>query len=287
MSNPSEKVYQLTLPVLEALAQAPAVVSILCFGSYALDVYDEHSDIDLYVLCVPELMSIATRQAILANLQGVTDLDLAQDHTGWENQWSPQSDRLALNGMTLELSYNTQDWLTNVVHKVIEEGATSLPELTFRPYTMLGLLTNAIVLYDPNHVIAQLRMGLAPYPPLLKEHLISHNLAILTEWLADLQDCATRDFGHSSFLFYLWHLCDALISLLFALNETYDPATKRSEKMLKRLTHLPKDFIARYEKVLEGPFTRSGQRTVVAELTKLIEETKQLLPPQFMEGRIT
>ncbi len=283
MSNPSETVYQLTLPALEALAQSPAVVGILCFGSYALDVYDEHSDIDLYVLCAPQLMPTATRQAIFANLEGVTDLHLAQDHAGWENQWSPQSDQLSLNGMTLELSYNTQDWLTNVVHKVIEEGATSLPELTFRPYTMLGLLANAIVLYDPNQVIAQLRMGLAPYPPLLKEHLIRNNLAVLTEWLADLQDCATRDFGNSSFLFYLWHLCDALISLLFTLNETYDPATKRSEKMLKKLTYLPEDFIIRYEKVLEGPFTRPGQCTVVAELTKLIEETKRLLPTKFVE----
>lgn len=283
MSNPGEKVRQLTLPILEAFAQSPAVVGVLCFGSYALDVYDEHSDVDLYVLCAPELMTTATRHALLTNIQGVTTLHLAQDHAGWENQWNPQSDRLVLNGVPIELSYNTQDWLTTVVHKVIEEGATSLPELRFRPYTMLGLLANALVLYDPFTVIEQLRARLTPYPARLKENLIRQNLAIVTEWSADLQDCARRNFGASTFLFYLWHISDALTSLLLAINETYDPATKRSEKMLKKLAHLPDNFISRYEKVLEGPFTQAGQHVIAAELAKLIEETKLLIPTQLQQ----
>jgi predicted nucleotidyltransferase len=278
MSTTSEKVRKLVLPVVEALTQAPSVVGILCFGSYALEVYDEHSDIDLYVLCDPEMMPEAVRRTLLSNIQGVTDLQLHQTHAGWTNQWTPQSDRLLLNRMPIELSYNTKNWVTTVVRQVIEDGALSLPEFTFRPYTLLGLLANAIVLYDPVGVIAQLLARLIPYSAPLKANLIRKNLPILTEWLVDLHDCAMRDFGSSSFLFYLWHICDALDTLLFAINETYDPAAKRSEHELSKLPLLPNHFIVRYKKLLEGPFTPAGQRQAAAELTDLVTETIQLIP---------
>ena len=273
-----EKIRALTLPVVEALAMESNIVGILCFGSQALEVADQHSDIDLYILCEPEIITQATRQTIFNNIQGVTELQLHQAHAGWANQWNPQSDRLLLNQMPMEFSYNTKSWVTNVVHQVVETGATSLPELTFRPYTMLGLLANAIVLYDPGAAIAQLHTLLSPYPALLKTNLIHQTVPILTEWLADLQDCAKREFGASSFLFYLWHICDALGSLLLAINETYDLAAKRAERELSKLTLLPDHFMARYQKLLEGPFTPAAQRQVVAELTDLVTETIQLIP---------
>ncbi len=276
MLSTVEKVRQLTAPIIAALAQSPTVVGVLCFGSYALEVYDEHSDIDLYVVCAPEITPVEIRQTIFQAVPSVTDLQWQQTHAGWASQWSPQADRLVLNHMPIELSYNTQRWVTNVVRQVIENGALSLPEFTFRPYTLLGLLANAIVLYDPLGIVAQQMACTTPYPAQLKAQIICEKLPILSEWLADLRDCAQREFGAASFLFYLWHICDALTSLLFAINETYDPAAKRSEQMLKRLPHLPDNFLARYEKLLEGPFTPAGQRSTATELTILVDETIHL-----------
>lgn len=277
MLSTVEKVCQLSAPLIVALAQSPSVVGVLCIGSYAFEVYDAHSDIDLYVLCAPEIISETLRQTLFGAIPGVTELHLHQTHAGWASQWSPQADRLVLNTMPFDLSYNTQSWVTNIVHRVTDEGALSLPEFTFRPYTLLGLLANAIVLYDPFGVVAQLIAVLMPYPPKLQAQIIQEKLPILNEWLADLHDCAQREFGVTSFLFYLWHICDALHSLLFAINEIYDPAAKRSEQELAKLALLPSHFIARYTKLLEGPFTPTGQRQVVADLTKLATETIELI----------
>ncbi|MCX6046421.1 MAG: hypothetical protein NT075_15045 [Chloroflexi bacterium] len=278
MLSTVEKVRQLTAPVIAVLAQSPSVVGLLCFGSYALEVYDAHSDIDLYVLCAPEIIPEARRETIFAGLPGSTELQVHQTHAGWVSQWSPQADRLVLNQMPIELSYNTQSWVTNVVRQVTKEGALSLPEFTFRPYTLLGLLATAIVLYDPLHVIAQLKATLAPYPPKLQAALIREKLPILHEWMADLQDCAQRELGVTSFLFYLWHICDALHALLFAINETYDPAAKRAEHELAKLPLAPRHFMARYTKLLEGPFTPTGQRHAASDLASLVTETIELIP---------
>jgi len=272
-----EQVQRLTLPIIDALAHLPSVAGILCFGSYAAGTYDQASDVDLYVICDPTVIAPTIRQTTLGNANGVTDFQLNLSVAGWANQWSPQSDSLMVNAVRIELSYNTKEWLTTVVHKVTNEGATSIPELKFRAHTMLVLLASALTLYDPFDWIADLKAQLYPYPAVLQINIISENLPIACEGLDDLRDCAMRGFGKTSFHFYLRRVCDALHSTLFTLNEKYDPATKRQERELAKLALLPANFVLRYENLLEGPFTAAGQHTTVEELTRLIEETKQLI----------
>jgi hypothetical protein len=273
-----QHVSDIAAPVVKALVPSPEVVGILCFGSYAAGTQDQQSDIDLYVVCEPELLCEATRQTILGTIPGVVNLHLGCSTPGWDNQWGPQSDSFWLTGMHFELSYNTKAWLTTVVHKVTAEGALSLPEFTFRPYTMLGLLANAIPLYDPRGVIQELTRLLYPYPAKLKENLLRHFWPILQAELSDLHDCAERGIGNSSFLFYLSRVCGALISILFAINEHYDPATKRPEPALAKLPRLPDNFIARYEQLLEGPFTPTSRHSTVNALTTLTAELAPWIP---------
>ena len=278
MTTTLAKVVKIVSPIIDALAKSKSVLGILCFGSYAAGTQDQYSDIDLYVVCEPEILAVAERQTLFNNVLGITALKLDHSVAGWENQWNPQSDNLTLNQIPLELTYNTKEWLATVVHKVTKEGAISIPELTFRPYTMLGLLAGALILYDPRGWIEALRTQLDPYPEQLKQRLVKESTSLMRENLADLCDCARRGFGHTAFLFYLWRTCDALRTLLFAINEKYDSATKRSEHELSKLALLPNQFMARYEKLLEGPFTPTGQQTIAVELSSLAEETVQLIP---------
>ncbi len=273
----SDELQKLTYPIINALATLDDVAAIICFGSYALGTYDQHSDIDLFVLCRPAIIPAAARQRIFEHIPGVSEIQLQVTSPGWDNQWNPQSDRLKLGGGQFDLVYNTAGWLSTVVHKVIAEGAISIPKLTFRPYTMLGLLANAVSLYDPHGFVRDLTGRLYPYPAQLKTNIIGEFTPLMTDGLAELADYTRRDIGNTAFLFHLVRLCDALHSVLFALNEYYDPATKRPERELAKLPQLPFNFIPRYEALLSGPFDRTGRERVVSELKRLVEEVKQLV----------
>jgi predicted nucleotidyltransferase len=267
-----DKVKDISAPIVAHLSRRDEVVGILCFGSYALNTYDSNSDVDLFVLCDPDIIPEITRRAVLESIPQVAEIQLTCSTPGWENQWSPQSDKFKMDQITFDISYNTKDWISVVVDKVTGEGATSIPKFIFRPYTMLGLLARAIVLYDPQGFVEDLISKLYPYPPTLKDRLIQENLPILTDRLNELQDCAAREIGNTAFLFHLWQACDAFISILFALNETYDPATKRPEQEFKKLKMAPANLRERYEKLLEGPFDSIGRQRTVEEFKRLVEE---------------
>jgi hypothetical protein len=75
---------------------------------------------------------------------------------------------------------------------------------------MLGLLANAISLYDPQGVIQEVTKLLYPYPPKLKANLLHHFWPILQAELGDLRDCAEREIGNTSCVFFLSRACGAL-----------------------------------------------------------------------------
>ena len=274
--NPINLVYNKTAPIVENLARLKDVRAILCFGSYAMGTFDEYSDVDLFVFCEPEIVSASERWRILEGVQGVTHFEERDTAVGWDSQWSPQSDSFRVNEDRFEISYNTTNWIGTVVGGVTQEGATSIPEQKFRPYTMLGLLENGIILYDHHSFLRDLIDRLYPYPAQLKERLISDNLHTLKDCLAELKDGSRRGFGLTFFHFFFHRMCDALYTFLFAVNEKYDPAVKRPEIEYQKLKILPPNFLDRYTKLLEGPFDKSGRQRAVNELETLVAEVEML-----------
>ena len=229
------------------------------------------------MFCDPEIVPAADRRRVLKNVEGVADFEEPQGALGWDNQWSPQVDRFRVNETRFEISYNTLDWIRTVVRRVTHEGATSIPEQKFRPYTMLGLLENGIILYDPCSCLKRLMGCLYPYPARLKQRLISDSLHALKDCLAELKDGIKRGFGLTFFHFFFHRMCDALYTLLFAVNEKYDPATKRAEAEYEKLNILPPNFLERYAKLLEGPFDKNGRQRAINELESLVAEGEMLI----------
>ena len=275
--KPIDLVHNKTAPIVKSLARLEDVRAIFCFGSYAMGTFDEYSDLDLFVFCEPDIVSASERRRILEGVQGVTYFEESDTAAGWDNQWSPQVDYLRVNGTRFEISYNTADWIRTVVRRVTQEGATSIPEQKFRPYTMLGLLENGIILYDPCSCLRYLIDCLYPYPVQLKQRLISDSLHTLKDCLAELKDGVKRGFGLTFFHFFFHRMRDALHILLFAVNEKYDPAVKRSEVAYQKLSLLPPNFLERYTKLLEGPFDKNGMQRAIRELETLITEIEMLI----------
>ena len=274
--NPIGFIQNKAAPIVESLTKLEGVQAILCFGSYAMGTFDEYSDLDLFVFCEPEIVPDADRRRVLKSVEGVADFEESQGALGWDNQWSPQADQFRVNGARFEISYNTVDWIRTVVRRVVREGAVSIPEQKFRPYTMLGLLENGTVLYDPNSFLRNLIERLYPYPAQLKGRLISDSLHTLKNCLAELKDGVKRGFGLTFFHFFFQRMRDALYTLLFAINERYDPAVKRPEREYEKLNILPPNFLERYAVLLEGPFDENGRQRAIRELEILVTEIEML-----------
>jgi predicted nucleotidyltransferase len=273
MKTANETLLSRSAPVVNALSTLMDVKAILCFGSYAVGTFDQYSDIDLYTLCHPEITSSSARRDVLQKIDGIKEYVEA----GWEDQWTPCGDRFWLNDVQFDITYNTVNWLQTVVRKVKVLGASSIPELEFRPYTMLGLLENSVILYDCDAVLQEIVATLQPYPDNLREILLSRNLAIMRSSSEELQNYVQRNIGNTAFHFHLNRVIDSLGTILFTLNKRYDPATKRVEIAFCELEIVPTNFLDRYNKILETPLTLIGRQRIVAELKVLEREVETLM----------
>ena len=263
--------------VITVLSGIDAIKGVLCFGSYAMGMFDEQSDIDLYVLCHPEIISPENRRWAFEQIHGVTELQIDHQDPALDNQWCPAGDTFRLHGALIDVGWNTVDWMQTVIQKVSEEGSTSLPELRFRAHTMLGLLANSVILLDPETILHRMKSNLYPYPPGLKQTLLQESLPILKESLTDMRDYVDREIGNTAFHFHFQRILDALRTIIFALNEFYDPATKRVEQVYATMNRHPQDFLMRYNRILKIPMTAKGRRELVRELETLTDEFKVMI----------
>ncbi len=265
-----------TSSLVSALSQASCVKGILCFGSYAMGTFDDDSDVDLNVYCQPDIMPSTDRRAVISGIPGVGDIEMDYDEGGGDDSWSPCGDRLRMNGVLIDIGYNTVEWIRTVVERVTTEGATSIPELVFRPYTMLGLLENSVILYEADTFLSDLMQQIQPYPAKLRANLLSQSLPTLAASAAEMQDYVERDIGNSAFHFHFQNAMHALGTVLFAINERYDPAAKRVEQAYATLNLLPDSFLQRYADMLETPLTKDGRRSIAEELQLISEEINEL-----------
>jgi predicted nucleotidyltransferase len=263
--------------IVRALSTISQIKGVLCFGSYAMRTFDKYSDIDLYVFCSPNIVPSSVRKETLEKVENIYNLDVNHTEFIWDNEWNPEGDRLFINKIQFDITYNTVEWIKTVVRKVKETGATSIPELKFRPYTMLGLLDNSLTVYDPESIIQALKSKLYPYPSKLKEALLIQTLPIARDALADLENYVQRNIGNTAFHYNYQRFIDSLGTVLFAINERYDPATKRVEEVYSELKILPPDFLKRYKMILEKPLTLDGRQTVVTELRAIMDEVESLV----------
>ncbi len=114
---------------IAVLSGIGAVKGALCFGSYAMGTFDEQSDIDLYVLCHPDIITPENRLRAFEMIDGVTELQIDHQSPTWDDQWCPAEDTFRLHGVLIQVGWNTIDWIRTVIRKVSEEGSLSFPEL--------------------------------------------------------------------------------------------------------------------------------------------------------------
>lgn len=131
---------------------------------------------------------------------------------------------------------------------------------------------------DLDGMLRRWREQIEPFAAQLQWNLLDHFSPLLRENVEELVANAERNLGPRVFLFRLNWAVDALIGMLFALNEIYDPADRRTERMiLPTLNCAPSDFIARLTDVLEGPFDDEGAQYRARVFAQLAQEAIQLV----------
>lgn len=260
--------------VVSILAKNLEAKAILLYGSYAQNLQDEHSDFDLLVL-LKDTPPPAERKGIYEKIPHAKIVEIAPravgKNNGWDNSWSPINDKLLVQSKRVEIGYNTTHWVNRIVNNLVVKHKTTCKEFPFRPYTFLGLLEVCQVLYDCNHFIQRIRSKIKPIPEPLKKAIFQEFYPVLFEAYEELKDYAARNIGILAYQFHLFRGIDALMQILFILNDVYDPALKRIEPFLFNLKLLPPHF----QKFVNHTLPRFYENQ--KEVNQFLEETIHFL----------
>ena len=256
------------------LAKHSEISAILVFGSVASAQVDERSDIDMFVVCRSAILSVSERQPILDKLGSGWD---SQDQTLDNPLFASRDKDGVVEGVLVTVHYQTMDWIEQVLTDVIEQGMLSTPLMPFRAYTLPSLLKRAWLLQDQDGLVERWREKIEIFPAQLQKNLLDHFIPLLLENVEELVANAERNLGPRVFIFRLNWAVDALISILFAVNEMYDPADRRTERMiLPTLERVPPHFTTRLTDVLQGPFDDEGALYRAHTFAHLAQEIIQL-----------
>lgn len=255
--------------IARSLSPLPEVASMLVFGSVATKTVDQYSDVDILVLCEPNLISPQSRHLILEQVGSGWRID---ESSGNPLFASGDEDGI-VDTIPVTLHYQTVEWVEAVLREVYEQGAITTRLLPFRPYTLPALLQRGWLLIDKHQHVARWRTQTEMYPKQLKRNIVQHFKPILQGETEELLAVVQRGLGPRNFLFHLNRSVDALISILYALNDLYDPADRRAAQTVwPVLTIAPANFVARLTVVLEGPFDQAGMKEQSQRYASLVAE---------------
>ena len=253
-----EKRREIARRIDQFMAGHPNVAATFDFGSVALAHVDLHSDVDIGIVCDPVALTTSERRELLSSIGSDWTIPYSSDETTSRDIWESY-DRGTVDGILAEVHYVLVSKVSSVLDHVVNEGAITTKEVPFRPYRIGSLVQKAWVLRDDRGVFKGWRDQTAVYPPWLKQNILKHNIPLLMDSVDEFSTSAERRLGPGIALFFLFHGMHALESILFALNDMYDPASRWDAKtVLPTLMNVPEDFLARYLYVLEGPFDDNG-----------------------------
>jgi len=226
--------------LLRYLTSKLNIESVLCYGSYGAGLQDKNSDVDILIL-LDKLPSPAQLHELYKGIPHVKNIE-EKDLRHWDNVWTLHNTALEVDDLKIEVGYNTLAWVKKIIKKLIQDNQISFKEFSFRPYTFLGLLEHSACIYDRHDFIKNVKSNIRPFPLGLKKEIVKSFLPILNDCYEDLVDNLQRDIGILAYQFQVFVGMDALIQLLWVINDVYDPASKRTEFYLYKLKCLPNDF---------------------------------------------
>ena len=248
--------------IAPAFTTNPKVEACFVFGSAALGISDQYSDLELAFIW-SQLPSTEELQAAAQSV-GVKGWEV-EPYGEAKQAWLEQ---FYLYGMKVEAGHWARDTMENIVIDVVERYDVSQSGLLFEKQTTASHLQRAVVLYGED-LIKHWQTRLSRYPEELAVAMVQKHLKFRP---FDGQQILTERLEIPMLYENNCAIVRWLLNLLFGLNHIYHPGFKWTRYFVEEMKIKPSEFFVRLERVFQSD-AASGTH----ELRQLLEETFDLV----------
>ncbi|WP_416666664.1 DUF4037 domain-containing protein [Egbenema bharatensis] len=248
--------------IAPAFIANPEVEACFVFGSAALGISDQYSDLELGFIW-SQLPSVEELRAT-AQRVGVKGWEL-EPYGEAKQAWLEQ---FYLYDMKVEAGHWARNTMDSIVTDVVEHYDVSQNGLLFEKQASAFNLQRAIVLYGED-LIKHWQDRLYPYPEELAVAMVQKHLKFRP---FDGQHILTNRLEIPMLYENNCAITRWLLNILFALNRVYHPGFKWTRYFVEEMSIKPPEFFARLECVFQ-----SDAASGTAELRRLVEETFDLV----------
>ena len=240
----------------------PKVEACFVFGSVALGISDQYSDLELAFVW----SQLPSAEELQATAQSVSVKGWEIEPYGKAKQaWLEQ---FYMDGMKVETGHWARDTMDNIVTDVVERYDVSQSGLLFEKQATASNLQRAVVLYGKD-IIKHWQNRLSPYPEELAVAMVQNHLKFRP---FDGQQILTERLEIPMLYENNCAIVRWLLNLLFGLNRIYHPGFKWTRYFVEEMSIKPPEFFTRLERVFQSD-AASGTH----ELRQLTEETFDLV----------
>jgi predicted nucleotidyltransferase len=159
------------------------VECVFVHGSVATGHVDADSDVDLTCVSSEAIPTIEVRRLILDLIGGGWKFD---DESLDNPIWSACDSNGIVDDILVTVHYQTRHFVEELIDRVINDGAIRTKEVSFRPYTLIGMLHEALVLHDPEGHFSSWLNRTQTYPERLRRNIVNHFQLSMMEYAHDL-----------------------------------------------------------------------------------------------------
>lgn len=238
------------------------------------------SDIDLFVLCTTVPTDDERKQIYLNYSTEYLECLMNVSNGGI---WG-YGDVLIIDGIDVMFMYFTIEEMNKYLEEVLL-GEHLEKEGGFYPTGRLSSIENINILYESNSVLTTMKEKVKKYPFDLFEKLFDYHIARVL----DDEDLG-RVVMRKDVMFYhqvLENSLDHLLQALFAVNCTYFPSRKRSERYLNTFKNKPADCYERLLRIIVNAISSKTLEESVEELRDITIETVQVGNMVYKKDKIT
>jgi predicted nucleotidyltransferase len=248
--------------IAPAFTANPKVEACFVFGSAALGISDQYSDLELAFIW-SQLPSAEELQAI-AQRVGVKSWEI-ELYGEAKQRWLEQ---FYLYDMKVEAGHWARHTIDSTVVDVVERYDVSQYGLVFEKQAIAFHLQRAVVLQGED-IIQQWQTQLSPYPEELAVAMVQKHLNFRP---FDGQHILTERLEIPMLYENRCTIVRWLLNLLFGLNRIYHPGFKWTSYWVGEMSIKPSRFFNRLEHVFQ-----SDAASGALELRQLVEETFELV----------
>jgi hypothetical protein len=248
--------------IAPAFTANPAVEACFVFGSAALEISDQYSDLELAFVwsqlpSAEELQGTAKRVGV----EGWEIEPYGEAKQSWLEQFY-------MHGMKVEAGHWVRSTIDSTVTDVVEHYDVSQYGLVFEKQAIAFHLQHAVVLYGED-LIRHWRNQLSPYPEELAVAMVQKHLNFRP---FDGQHILTERLEIPMLYENKCAIVRRLLNILFGLNRIYHPGFKWTRYWAEEMSIKPSSFFNRLERVFQADAV-SG----IHELRQLVEEVFDLV----------